>query len=78
MTDRRGKSWHMPSLTPSKNVRGITSTQFDGAGTSDLKAWVRYWVAVRDGRRQPNTGDGAMDPAREIEMLEAELAARKR
>jgi hypothetical protein len=78
MTARHGKSWHSPSRTPSRNVRGITAPQFDGAGTADIKAWLRYWVAVRDGRQPPNSGDEAMDPATEIGMLEAELEARKR
>jgi hypothetical protein len=78
MTARHGKSWHLPSQTPSRDVRGITSPQFDGAGTADIKAWLRYWVAVRDGHRAPNSGDESMDPPTEIAMLEAELEARKR
>jgi hypothetical protein len=72
------KSWHKPSETPSRNVSGITSPKFGGAGTADIKRWLRYWVDVRDGRQDPNPGDERYDPPTMIAECEAELEARKR
>ena len=75
MTD---KSWHRPSVTPSRNVSGITSPKFDGAGTADIKHWIRHWEAVRDGRKRPDPGTEKMDPLAQIAECEAELEARRR
>ena len=59
-------------------VRGLTLPRFDGIGTSTLRAWLRYWQAVSDGRQEPNAGNTrSMAPAH-IRMIRSEIEMRER
>jgi hypothetical protein len=68
----------MPDDRNRRNVRGITSREFDRRGTSTLRNWLdHYWVPVRDGKREPNPGDSRAQAPGEIEKLTREIKARE-
>ena len=59
-------------------VRGLTLPLFDRVGTSTLRAWLRYWKAVRDGRQRPNPGDTRSMAPEQIVILSREIEMRER
>lgn len=59
-------------------VRGLTLPRFDGVGTSTLRAWLRYWEAVRDGRQPPNPGDTRSMAPEHVGMIRSEIEMRER
>jgi hypothetical protein len=59
-------------------VRGLTLPRFDGVGTSPLRAWLRYWQAVRDRRQPPNPGDTRSMAPGHIRMIGSEIEMRER
>jgi len=69
------RSWHQASL--SKNVSGVTSSEFDGGGLPDLRAWLRYWEGVAAGTVKRNAGDEGLDAEAEAQRLRREIAARE-
>lgn len=58
-------------------VRGLTLRRFDGVGTSTLRAWLRYWEAVRVGRQPPNHGDTRAMAPEHIRMIGKEIERRE-
>lgn len=63
-----------PAGTPSKNVRGLTDVEFDGVGTPDLRAWLRYWC--NEGKSLAEARARGLDRHDEIARLQAEINAR--
>lgn len=59
-------------------VQGLTLPRFGGVGTSTLRAWLRYWQAVRDGRREPNPEDTRSMAPNHIRMIGKEIEMRER
>jgi hypothetical protein len=70
------RSWHSASL--SKNVSGVTSSEFDGVGLPDLRAWLRYWEGVSAGTVKRNPRDKGLDAEGEARRLRREIAERER
>lgn len=58
------------------NVWGETSSEYDHYGTLTLRAWLRYWKAVRNGRQAPNPGDTVAEAAHEVGKLSREIRKR--
>jgi hypothetical protein len=56
----------------------VTSTEFDGVGVSDLRAWLRYWEGVAAGTVKRNARDAGLDAEDEVRRLRLEIAARER
>jgi hypothetical protein len=67
-----------PSGEPSRNVRGVTSPEYDGVGTDALHAWLRYWEGVAAGTVKRNARDEGLDAVDEVRRLRLEIDARKR
>jgi hypothetical protein len=59
-------------------VRGLTLRRFGGVGTSTLRAWLRYWEAVRDGRQPANPGDSQSLASGHIGMIRSEIEMREK
>jgi hypothetical protein len=70
------RTWPPPG-EPSKNVRGVTSPEYDGVGTDALGAWLRYWEGVAAGTVKRNARDEGLDAADEARRLRLELDARE-
>jgi hypothetical protein len=68
------RSWHQPTI--SRNVRGETSTEYDGVGLAELRAWLRYWEGVAAGTTKRNPRDEGLDAEDEARRLRLEIAAR--
>ena len=53
---------HTNSMTEHmKDVRGVTSPEYDGVGTNALRAWPRYWEGVAAGTVKRNARDEGLD-----------------
>jgi hypothetical protein len=63
-----------PPTTPSKNVGGFTDPEFDGVGTPDLRAWLRYWCDKRKSAEEARVRRPS--PRDEVARLRAEINAR--
>jgi hypothetical protein len=71
------RTWRPPG-EPSRNVRGVTSPEYDGVGTDALRAWLRYWEGVAAGAVKRNAPDEGLDAADEALRLRLEIDARPR
>jgi hypothetical protein len=69
------RTWHS-RRTPSRNVPGVTSEEYDGVGMADLHAWLRYWEGVLAGTAKRNAQDAGLDAADEVRRLRLEIEAR--
>jgi hypothetical protein len=65
------------SKTPHRpRVNGLTSPEFDGVGTPDLRYWLTWWSAPE--RSRGGVEEKGRDPKEEQQRLVKELAARER
>ena len=55
-------------------MRGFTDPEYDGVGTPDLRAWLRYWCDERKSSEQARML--GLSRQEEIERLQAEINAR--
>ncbi len=61
-----------------ENVRGLTSPEFDGVGTSTLRYWRdEYWRPLLAGARVPDQADHPRQAAEMIAMLTREIDERE-
>ena len=65
------------SKTPHRpRVKGLTSPEYDGVGTPDLRYWLKWWSAPE--RSPEGYEERGRDPHEEQRRLKAEIAARER
>ena len=56
-----------------KDVRGVTSPEYDGVGTNALCTWPRYWEGVAAGTVKRNARDEGLDAPDEALRLRLRL-----